>query len=114
MFIAATYERLLHQFQDYLAKEDKKGLCIIDPRENQGEKHYFGNEINALHERLRHVANNAPNVIEKLLFSESHQTICIQLADLYGYPVFHINEYHKQPEEYWRYHEITALKLITP
>jgi hypothetical protein len=103
---------LLLQFQKYLAKENQRGLCIIDPRENMGEKHYFGNEINELHEHLRHIDTSVPNIIEKLLFSESHQTVGIQLADLYGYPVFHIKEYAKKPSEYWRYHEITAVKLL--
>jgi hypothetical protein len=109
---AHAYEKLLLQFQKYLAKENERGLCVIDPRENMGEKHYFGNEINDLHERLRHIKNNVPNIIEKLLFSESHQTIGIQLADLYGYPLFHIQEYRKNPSEYWRYNETTARKLL--
>jgi hypothetical protein len=109
---AHAYEKLLLQFQDYLSKTNQRGLCVIDPRENMGERHYFGSEINELHERLRHIKNNVPNIIEKLLFSESHQTIGIQLADLYGYPLFHIHEYAKKPNEYWRYREITAVKLL--
>jgi len=113
-----AYMFLLERFQKYLAEKDALGICIIDPREGQVEKHYFGDEINELHESMRHSGredgrlwSQCPNIIEKLLFSQSDKTAGIQLADLYCYPVFHIYEYDKQPDEYWRFQDITLPKL---
>jgi hypothetical protein len=109
-----AYNYLLQAFQKYLDKYKSLGICVIDPREGQVEKHYFGNEINDLHESLRYADsdNACPNVVEKLLFSQSDKTIGIQIADLYCYPIFHIYEYDKQPSDYWRYSVITAEKLV--
>jgi len=45
------------------------------------------------------------------LFATSEKTVGIQLADLYCYPVYHIFEYNKGKEEYWRFHEVTLPKL---
>ena len=115
-----AYIFLLERFQKALAANDDLGICIIDPREGQVEKHYFGNEINDIHETMRRsgrqdgqIWSKCPNVIEKLLFSQSDKTIGIQIADLYCYPVFHIYEYGKQPDEYWRFKDITLPKLQT-
>jgi hypothetical protein len=109
-----AYNYLLQSFQKYLAGQRALGICIIDPREGQVEKHYFGNEINDLHESLRYAdtASACPNVIEKLLFSQSDKTIGIQIADLYCYAIYHIYEYDKKPADYWRYIDITAPKLV--
>lgn len=52
-----------------------------------------------------------PNIIERLLFATSDKTVGIQLADLYCYPVFHIFEYDKTKDEYWRYRDLTFPKL---
>jgi hypothetical protein len=113
-----AYMFLLERFQKYLAEQDSLGICIIDPREGRVEKHYFGDEINDLHEKMRrsgredgYLWSQCPNVVEKLLFSQSDKTIGIQIADLYCYPVFHIYEYGKQPSEYWRFNDITLPKL---
>jgi hypothetical protein len=109
-----AYNYLLQAFQKYLAAQKTLGICIIDPREGQVEKHYFGNEINDLHESLRYSDTDraCPNVVEKLLFSQSDKTIGIQIADLYCYPIYHIYEYDKKPSDYWRYSVITAQKLV--
>lgn len=113
-----AYMFLLERFQKYLAEHDSLGICVIDPREGQVEKHYFGDEINELHELMRHsgredghIWSQCPNIIEKLLFSQSDKTMGIQLADLYCYPVYHIYEYNKKPEEYWRFNDVTKPKL---
>ncbi len=115
-----AYMFLLERFQKYLAEIDELGICIIDPREGQVEKHYFGNEINDLHEKMRRSGredgrlwSKCPNIIEKLLFSQSDKTIGIQIADLYCYAAFHIYEYDKKPSEYWRFNDITLPKLQT-
>lgn len=50
-------------------------------------------------------------LIERLLFSTSDKTVGIQLADLYCYPVFHIFEYDKKSNEYWRFNELSLIKL---
>ncbi len=114
-----AYVFLLERFQLYLAEVGKLGICIIDPREGQVEKHYYGEELNKLHERMRRSGrskgggfwNHCPNIIEKLLFSQSDQTIGIQIADLFCYPSFHIYEYDKAPEDYWRFNDLTLPKL---
>ena len=113
-----AYMFLLERFQKYLAEQDALGICIIDPREGQVEKHYFGDEINELHELMRrsgrddgYIWSQCPNIIEKLLFSQSDKTMGIQIADLYCYPVFHIYEYDKSASDYWRFSDITMPKL---
>lgn len=112
-----AYMFLLERFQMYLQQEKAHGICIIDPREGQIEKHFFGNELNDLHNRMRWENNNVwikcPRVIEKLLFSQSDKTVGIQIADLYCYPVFHIFEYNKKGTEYWRFYEFTQPKLYS-
>jgi len=110
-----AYVFLLERFQKYLKQTSSLGICIIDPREGQTEKHFMGNELSSLHEKMRHedgsIWSKCPNIIEKLLFSQSDQTIGIQLADLFCYPVFHIFEYNKKADEYWRFKELTLPKL---
>lgn len=114
-----AYMFLLERFQFYLNQSNSLGICIIDPREGQVEKHYMGDELSDLHEKMRRtgrgdgsVWNKTPKVVEKLLFSQSDKTIGIQIADLLSYPIFHIYEYDKKPEEYWRFIDVTLPKLI--
>jgi hypothetical protein len=54
-----------------------------------------------------------PNIIERLLFATSDKTIGIQITDLYCYPIFHIFQYNKSKEEYWRFNELSFPKLYT-
>ncbi|EKD79784.1 MAG: hypothetical protein ACD_40C00300G0002 [uncultured bacterium] len=112
-----AYVFLLERFQRYLDKIDGLGITIIDPREGQVEKHFIGNEISDLHDKMRwrdgSVWHQCHRVIEKLLFSQSDKTVGIQLADLYCYPVFHMFEYNKKQGEYWRFDEITKKKLYS-
>lgn len=111
-----AYTFLLERFQKYLKLNDSLGICIIDPREGQVEKHFMGNQLNRIHNRMRwgesDVGNKCPNIVEKLLFSQSDGTIGIQIADLYCYPVFNIFEYNKESEEYWRFNELSLPKLV--
>lgn len=115
-----AYAFLLERFQLYLAQADKLGICIIDPREGKVEKHYYGAELHQLHERMRRSGrtdgnvfwNKCPNVIEKLLFSQSDQTVGIQVADLFCYPVFHVYEYDKSARDYWRFNDLTMPKFF--
>lgn len=111
-----AYVFLLERFQKFLDHKNSLGICIIDPREGQTEKHFIGNELNTLHESMRHedgsIWKKCPRIIEKLLFSQSDKTIGIQIADLYCYPVFHIFEYNKTKDEYWRFKELTYPKLF--
>lgn len=48
-----AYVFLLERFQKYLEKEKAYGICIIDPREGQVEKHYIGQELDRLHNKMR-------------------------------------------------------------
>jgi hypothetical protein len=110
-----AYVFLLERFQKYLKSKDSLGICIIDPREGQTEKHFMENELSSLHEKMRHedgsVWTKCPNVVEKLLFSQSDQTIGIQIADMYCYPIYHVFEYDKKPGDYWRFKELSLPKL---
>ena len=110
-----AYVFLLERFQKYLKSKDSLGICIIDPREGQTEKHFMGNELSSLHEKMRHedgsVWTKCPNVVEKLLFSQSDQTVGIQIADMYCYPIYHVFEYDKKPGDYWRFKELSLPKL---
>lgn len=111
-----AYIFLLERFQKYLALKKSLGICIIDPREGQTEKHFIGNDLSRLHDRMRHenstIWNKCPNIIEKLLFSQSDKTVGIQIADLFCYPIFHIFEYNKRKNDYWRFKELTYPKLF--
>lgn len=112
-----AYMFLLERFQKYLEQIKQLGICIIDPREGQVEKHFLGNELSDLHDKMRWNNNGiwhqCPLIIEKLLFSQSDKTIGIQIADLYCYPVYHMFEYDKKPGEYWRYDEVSKTKIIS-
>lgn len=110
-----AYVFLLERFQKYLEKEKTYGICIIDPREGQVEKHYIGQDLDKIHNKMRWepsgILNKCPNIIERLLFSTSDKTIGIQIADLYCYPIFHVFEYNKKQDDYWRFKELSLLKL---
>jgi hypothetical protein len=73
-------------------------------------------ELDKTHHALRWTTtefwNQCPNVIERILFSSSDLTVGIQIADLYCYPLFHVFEYNKSQQEYWRFTDITARKLL--
>lgn len=111
-----AYVFLLERFQQYLKKKKELGICIIDPREGRVEKHFLGNDLSNLHERMRKtdgkIWSQCPNVAEKLLFSQSDKTSGIQIVDLLCYPIFHIFEYNKKQEDYWRYWETSKIKLL--
>lgn len=110
-----AYIFLLERFQIYLNAQKALGICIIDPREGQVEKSYIGPELDRIHSLLRWNENGfwqkCPNIIERVLFSTSDKTVGIQITDLYCYPVFHVFEYDKKKEAYWRYHDVTYPKL---
>ncbi len=110
-----AYLYLLEHFQKYLELKNSLGLCIIDPREGQVEKTFIGDALEKIHHAMRwqdgELWKKCPNIIERLLYSTSDGTIGIQIADLYCYPIFHIFEYNKRSEEYWRYYDITRNKL---
>lgn len=111
-----AYIFLLERFQKFLESKKSYGICVIDPREGQVEKHFMGNQLARIHNKMRWEDNSlwkkCPNIIEKLLFSQSDATIGIQLADLYCYPIYHVFEYDKRANEYWRFQEISLPKLI--
>ncbi|MDA1079085.1 MAG: DUF3800 domain-containing protein [bacterium] len=106
---------LVERFQKYLESKSSLGICIIDPREGQVEKHFMGNELSRLHNKMRWqdgaVWKKCPNIVEKLLFSQSDTTIGIQIADLYCYPIYHMFEYNKPVGSYWRFDELSYEKL---
>lgn len=110
-----AYIFLVERFQKFLAEKNALGIAIIDPREGQVEKSFMNDELDTVHDKLRwHDSGfwqRCPNVIEKILFSASDKTIGIQLADLFCYPIFHIFEYNKKKEEYWRFNETVIPKL---
>lgn len=111
-----AYLFLLERFQKFLEEnENAFGLCIIDPGEGQVDKAFIGDPLKKVHHAMRwkdgSLWNKCPNIVERLLYSDSEDTIGIQIADLYCYPVFHIFEYNKQPSEYWRYQNITLKKF---
>lgn len=110
-----AYLYLLEHFQRFLKEQNALGLCVIDPRVGRVEKSFIGDSLKDIHHAMRWRDGNiwmkCPNIVEKLLYSTSDDTIGIQIADLYCYPIFHIFEYGKKPEEYWRYADITYPKL---
>src|SRR3989344_3772779 len=111
-----AYAFLLERFQKYLVRSGSLGICVIDPREGQGEKHFIGGQLEEIHRKMRweetDLWSRCPNIVEKLLFSQSDKTVGIQIADLFYYPIFHLFEYDKKTGEYWRFDEITNLKLF--
>ena len=108
-----AYALLLRGFNDLLKEKNAFGITIIDPREGQVEKKFVDKELDAVHHAMRWDIQElkCENVIEKVLFSDSSKTIGIQIADLLCYPIFHIFEYNKKPNEYWRYVETSEKKL---
>lgn len=110
-----AYLYLLERFQNFLKENNSLGLCVIDPRVGQVEKSFIGDSLKSIHHAMRWrdgvVWKKCPNIVEKLLYSTSDDTVGIQIADLYCYPIFHIYEYGKQPDEYWRFNDVTRLKL---
>jgi len=108
-----AYIFLLERFQKYLESKKALGISIIDPREGQVEKHFMGEELDRIHNKMRWEESKfwtkCPRVVEKLLFSQSDKTIGIQIADLFCYPIFNVFEYGNK--EYWRYKEQSFPKL---
>lgn len=108
-----AYIFLLERFQKYLDNNKALGISIIDPREGQVEKHFMGEELDRIHNRMRWEESEfwtkCPRVVEKLLFSQSDKTIGIQIADLFCYPIFNVFEYDNK--KYWRYNEQSLPKL---
>lgn len=111
----SAYIFLLEHYQMFLEREKALGICILDPREGQVEKHYIGESIDKAHHSLRfdndRLGIKCTNVIERVLFSTSDLNIGIQIADLYCYPIFHVLEYNKKGSDYWRYNDITKGKI---
>ncbi|MEK7607738.1 MAG: DUF3800 domain-containing protein [Patescibacteria group bacterium] len=112
-----AYMFLLERIQKHLMDTNNSlGIVIIDPREGRVEKKFIGDNLERLHHGMRFGKTGiwyqqTPNIVERLLYSDSQNTIGIQLADLYCYAIYHIFEYKKLPNEYWRYCDVTALKL---
>ena len=110
-----AYIFLIERFQKFLEENKAYGIAIIDPREGQVEKSFMNDELDKVHDKLRwhegEFWQKCPSVIEKILFSDSHKTVGIQLTDLYCYPVFHIFEYNKKSKDYWRFNETVIPKL---
>ena len=110
-----AYIFLIERFHKFLEKNNAHGISIIDPREGQVEKSFMNDELDSVHDKLRWYDSGfwqkCPNVVEKVLFSDSHKTVGIQLADLFCYPIFHIFEYNKSGKDYWRFNETVLPKL---
>lgn len=113
-----AYVFLIERFNKYLEGVDGLGMVIIDPREGQVEKAFIGDHLRDVHATMRLRApyftgrsSKTGRVIERLLYSSSEDTIGIQIADMYCYPVFHIYEYNKKAKDYWRYIETCEPKL---
>lgn len=106
-----AYGLLLKNFQRYLEVVKGLGICIIDPREGQVEKSFIGQELERIHNKIRWSASELSNIVERLLFATSDKTVGIQIADLYCYPIYHMFEYNKIKGEYWRFDELSSIKL---
>lgn len=111
-----AYTFLLERLQHCLLGSNSLGIVIIDPREGRVEKSFIGDDLEKIHHLMRfgswYISDlSTPNIVERLLYSDSRSTIGIQIADLYCYPVFHIFEYGKRPRDYWRFQDITLPKL---
>lgn len=113
-----AYVFLIERFNKYLQEVGGLGMVIIDPREGRVEKAFVGDHLRDVHASMRHSApfftalsSKTDRVIERLLYSASEDTIGIQLADLYCYPVAHIYEYNKKASDYWRFAETCVPKL---
>lgn len=111
-----AYMFLLERLQLCLAENGDFGIVIIDPREGRVEKRFIGDRLERLHHRMRFGEQSisykpTPNIVERLLYSDSQNTVGIQIADIYCYPIFHIFEYGKAPVDYWRFNDVTLPKL---
>ena len=106
-----AYGLLLDSFQNYLEKLKGLGICIIDPREGQVEKSFIGQELERIHNKIRWSSTELSNIVERLLFATSDKTVGIQIADLYCYPIYHMFEYNKVRGQYWRFDELSSVKL---
>jgi Protein of unknown function (DUF3800) len=113
-----AYVFLVERFNRYLQETDSLGMVIIDPREGRVEKAFIGDHLRDVHANMRHrapfftaLSKKTDRVIERLLYSASEDTIGIQIADMYCYPVAHIYEYDKKATDYWRFSEICEPKL---
>lgn len=100
-----AYGFLMERFQTLLRYESALGLCIIDPREGRvTEKRNIDKELNDIHHLIQWEKSifwkPCPDIIEKVLFSDSALTTGIQIADLFCYPIFHIFQYDKKADEY--------------
>lgn len=113
-----AYLYLIERFQTYLKSKNSLGICVIDPREGQVEKTFIGDSLEKIHHTMRwndgYLWKKCPNIIERLLYSTSDGTVGIQITDLYCYPVFHVFEYNKSTEEYWRFNDVTKRKFYMP
>ncbi len=112
----AAYIFLIERFQTFLQNKDALGICIIDPREGRVlEKRNVDKELDKVHNLLQWKGGGywkeCPNIIEKVLFSDSSLTPGIQIADLYCYPTYHIFQYGKKEGEYEWFDKITKPKL---
>ena len=112
----AAYIFLLERFQTFLQYHDSLGLCIIDPREGRVvDKKHIDKELNDAHQMLQWERGGfwkpCPRIVEKVLFSDSSLTVGIQIADLYSYPIYHVFQYDKRPEEYGWFDAISRPKL---
>lgn len=112
----AAYMFLLERIQIHLEETKNLGIVIIDPREGRVEKRFIGDRLECLHHKMRF--NHYPiskkptqNIVERLLYSDSKNTIGIQIADLYCYPTYHVFQYEKNPSDYWRFNDITLPKI---
>jgi len=110
-----AYLHLLEKFQKFLKSKEGLGICIIDPREGRVDKTFIGDTLEKIHHMMRwsdgDMWKKCPNIIERLLYSTSESTIGIQITDLYCYPIFHVLEYNKTINEYWRFRDISMPKL---
>jgi hypothetical protein len=113
-----AYVFLVERFNRYLQDTESLGMVIIDPREGRVEKVFVGDHLRDVHASMRHrapfftsLSSKTDRIIERLLYSASEDTIGIQIADLYCYPVAHVYEYNKKANEYWRFAEICGPKL---
>lgn len=111
-----AYMFLLERLQIQLLDEKSLGIVIIDPREGRVEKKFIGDNLEKIHHKMRFSSDGmwykqTPNIVERLLYSDSQNTIGIQITDLFCYSIFHIFEYNKEPKEYWRFNDVTLPKL---
>lgn len=110
-----AYLYLLERFQKFLKSKGSLGICIIDPREGRVDKTFIGDTLEKIHHMMRwcdgDMWKKCPNIIERLLYSTSESTVGIQITDLYCYPIFHVFEYNKSADEYWRFKDISMPKL---